>query len=52
VPVPPTVHRVQRHLHAQVMEYLGNLFNLEGRVAMVSGATGGVGKALCLALAR
>mmetsp|Transcript_12922 Transcript_12922/g.31680 ORF Transcript_12922/g.31680 Transcript_12922/m.31680 type:complete len:284 (-) Transcript_12922:23-874(-) len=45
-------HPPHRQTHEEVTEYLSNLFNLENKVAFVTGAAGAVGKPLCLGLAR
>jgi NAD(P)-dependent dehydrogenase (short-subunit alcohol dehydrogenase family) len=35
-----------------VLEHLGRLFAFEGKVAMITGAAGGVGKATALGFAK
>lgn len=44
----PAAKRHDDDMHA----YLDKLFCLRGRVAFITGAAGGVGNALCLALAK
>ncbi|KAI8476783.1 MAG: short-chain dehydrogenase/reductase SDR [Monoraphidium minutum] len=41
-----------RGSHEEVLEHLGSLFAFEGKVAMVTGAAGGVGRATALGLAK
>jgi FlaA1/EpsC-like NDP-sugar epimerase len=41
-------HRSEDEMH----KYLDGLFCLSGQVAFVTGAGGGIGKAVCLALAK
>lgn len=45
--VPPT-----RGSHEEVLEHLGSLFAFEGKVAMITGAAGGVGAAAALGFAK
>lgn len=49
---PTPTARSKRQTHEEVEHYLSNIFNLENRVALVTGATGGVGAFVCNALAR
>ncbi len=44
--------RSKRQTHEEVERYLSNLFNLERKTALVTGAGGGVGAYVCNALAR
>lgn len=46
------VHPPLRGSHEEVLEYLGGLFDFEGKVAMITGAAGGVGKACALGFAK
>jgi hypothetical protein len=49
---PTPTERSRRQTHEEVEHYISNLFNLENRVALVTGASGGVGAYVCKALAR
>ena len=44
--------RAKRQTHDEVLHYLGNLFNLEDRVAFISGGAGAVGIPLAISLAK
>eukprot|EP00195_Chlamydomonas_chlamydogama_P017219 CAMPEP_0202900320 /NCGR_PEP_ID=MMETSP1392-20130828/11108_1 /ASSEMBLY_ACC=CAM_ASM_000868 /TAXON_ID=225041 /ORGANISM="Chlamydomonas chlamydogama, Strain SAG 11-48b" /LENGTH=339 /DNA_ID=CAMNT_0049586689 /DNA_START=129 /DNA_END=1148 /DNA_ORIENTATION=+ len=44
--------RAKRQTHEEVEHYLSNLFNLETKIALVTGGSGAVGRHLCSALAR
>lgn len=46
------VHPPMRGSHDAVLEYLGRIFSFEGKVALITGAAGGVGKALALGFAK
>jgi len=46
------VHPPLRGSHAEVLEHLGKLFAFEGKVAMITGAAGGVGKAAAVGFAK
>lgn len=41
-----------RGSHEEVLEHLGGLFAFENKVAMITGAAGGVGKAVALGFAK
>lgn len=45
-------HPPHRQTHEEVNEYLSNLFNLENKIAFITGAGGAVGRPLCLGLAK